>query len=89
MSQALKNYIDSFIAKDIPANYFASGYMVKWKAERNNNLLAKDNEKLSELLSSVFCLADMYNPGDTRDGYEFNDEQLWNEANKLMIDYAK
>jgi hypothetical protein len=37
--------------------------MMKWKAERDNNLLGKDDENLSELLSSVFvwliCITQM------------------------------
>ncbi|WP_274538947.1 colicin immunity domain-containing protein [Escherichia coli] len=32
-------------------------------------------------------MADMYNPDNDREEYEFNDEQLWNEVNNLMIDY--
>ncbi|WP_224084745.1 colicin immunity domain-containing protein, partial [Escherichia coli] len=55
--------------------------------ERDSNLLKQDNDNLSELLSSVFCVADMYNPDNDREEYEFNDEQLWNEVNNLMIDY--
>ncbi|WBW59209.1 colicin immunity domain-containing protein [Klebsiella electrica] len=89
MSQELKNYIDSFIAKNISADHFADDYMMKWKAERDNNLLGKDDENLSELLSSVFCLADMYNPDDDRDEYEFNDDQLWDEVKKLIVNYTE
>lgn len=87
MSQSLKNYIDTFLAKDISAGNFADSYMMKWKAERDNNLLGKDGNNLSELLSSVFCLADIYNPDDDRDEYEFDDEQLRQEINKLMDIY--
>jgi len=87
MSQSLKKYIDSFLAKDISASGFADSYMMKWKTERDNNLLGKDEDNLSELLSSVFCVADMYNPDDDREEYEFNDEQLRQEINKLMDIY--
>lgn len=87
MSQSLKNYIDSFISKDINADYFADAYMMKWKIERDSNLLVQDDDNLSELLSSVFCIADMYNPDDDREEYEFNEEQLRHEINKLIITY--
>ncbi|WP_347114322.1 colicin immunity domain-containing protein [Leclercia sp. S52] len=87
MSQSLKKYIDSFLAKDISADGFADSYMMKWKAERDNNLLGKDEDNLSELLSSVFCVADMYNPDDDREEYEFDDEQLRQEISKLMDTY--
>lgn len=62
--------------------------MMKWKAERDNNLLGKDEDNLSELLSSVFCVADMYNPDNDREEYEFDDEQLRKEINKLMDIYT-
>ncbi len=87
MSQSLKKYIDDFLAKNISAEYFTDTYMAKWKGERDSNLLKQDNDNLSQLLSSVFCVADMYNPDNDREEYEFNDEQLWNEVNNLMIDY--
>ena len=87
MSQSLKNYIDSFISKDINADCFADAYMMKWKIERDSNLLVQDDDNLSELLSSVFCIADMYNPDDDREEYEFNEEQLRHEINKLIITY--
>ncbi|HDR2680372.1 TPA: colicin immunity protein [Enterobacter mori] len=88
MSQALKEYIDSFLDKDMSAGSFADSYMMKWKAERDNNLLGKDEDNLSELLSSVFCVADMYNPDNDREEYEFDDEQLRKEINKLMDIYT-
>lgn len=87
MSINLKNYIDDFMSGKIPANEFADNYMYKWKQERDSNLLGNDEDKLSELLSSVFCVADMYNPDDDRDEYEFNDVQLRNEVNKLLNEY--
>lgn len=88
MSQALKEYIDGFLDKDMSAGSFADSYMMKWKAERDNNLLGKDEDNLSELLSSVFCVADMYNPDNDREEYEFDDEQLRKEINKLMDIYT-
>lgn len=87
MSQSLKDYIDSFISKDITADCFADTYMMKWKTERDNNILVQDDDNLSELLSSVFCIADMYNPDDDREEYEFNEDQLWYEINKLITAY--
>ncbi|MDI3359366.1 colicin immunity domain-containing protein [Lelliottia sp. V89_10] len=89
MSQSLKKHIDRFISRDITADNFADSYMMKWKAERDSNLLVQDDENLSELLSSVFCLSDMYNPDDDREEYEFSDEQLWDEISKLMANYTK
>lgn len=87
MSIYLKDYIDSFLAKKISADEFADSYMSKWKCERDSNLLQNDEDNLSELLSSTFCLSDMYNPDDDREEYEFNEDQLRDEINKLVLDY--
>lgn len=87
MSQLLKNYIDSFISMDITADVFADSYMTKWKIERDSNLLVQDDDKLSELLSSVFCITDMYNPDNDREQYEFNEDQLRHEINKIITNY--
>ena len=67
MSQYLKDYIDEFIRNKITAVEFSDEYITRWKAERDNNILGKDAEDLSELLSSAFCFADMYNPDDDRE----------------------
>lgn len=87
MSLDLKHYIDNFISGKIEANEFADNYMCQWKQERDSNLLGNDEDNLSELLSSTFCVADMYNPDEDRDEYEFNDVQLLNEVNKLVLVY--
>ncbi|BCQ36577.1 MULTISPECIES: colicin immunity domain-containing protein [Erwinia] len=87
MSQLLKNYIDSFISMDITADVFADSYMTKWKIERDTNLLVQDDDNLSELLSSVFCITDMYNPDNDREEYEFNEDQLRHEINKIITNY--
>lgn len=87
MSQSLKNYIDSFISMDITADVFADSYMTKWKIERDSNLLVQDDDKLSELLSSVFCITDMYNPENDREKYEFNEDQLRHEIKKIITNY--
>lgn len=87
MSQSLKNYIDSFISMDITADVFADSYMTKWKIERDSNLLVQDDDNLSELLSSVFCITDMYNPENDREEYEFNEDQLRHEIRKTITNY--
>lgn len=87
MSLYLKNYIDSFLLKEITADEFADNYISKWRQERDNSLLGKDEDKLSELLSSTFCAVDMYNPDDDREQYEFDENKLRDEVNKLMCAY--
>lgn len=87
MSLYLKNYIDSFLTKEITVDEFAGNYISKWRQERNDGLLGKDEDNLSELLSSAFCVVDMYNPGDDREQYEFDENKLRDEINKLMCAY--
>ena len=87
MSVFLKDYIDSFLSKELTAGEFAENYMSKWRCERDSHLLEKDEDHLSELLSSTFCLSDMYNPDDDRVEYELNEEQLHNEVNTLVLEY--
>ncbi|WP_312043913.1 colicin immunity domain-containing protein [Erwinia sp.] len=87
MSIYLKDYIDRFLAKKISADEFAESYISKWKCERDGNLLQEDEGNLSELLSSTFCLSDMYNSDDDREEYEFNEDQLRDEINKIMLAY--
>ncbi|MBT0728535.1 colicin immunity protein [Rosenbergiella australiborealis] len=87
MSFELKSYIDNFISGKTTANEFVDNYMCKWKHERDSKLLGNDEDNLSELLSSTFCIADMYNPDEDRDEYEFNDVQLRNEVYKLVLVY--
>jgi len=87
MSLSLKEYIDSFLEKEISANEFADNYMSQWKQERDQHTLAKDEDNLSELLSSTFCAADMYNSDEDREEYEFNEDELRSELNKLMFNF--
>jgi len=87
MSLNLKKYIDSFLEKEISADAFVDNYMSKWKQERDQKALAKDEDNLSELLSSTFCAVDMYNPDEDREEYEFNEDELRSELNKLMFNY--
>lgn len=87
MSFELKNYIDKFLAKEITANEFSDNYMSKWRQERNNSLLEKDEVNLNELLSSAFCVADMYNPDGDRKHYEFDEGKLRDELSKLVYVY--
>lgn len=76
MSVILLEFVKSFAAGRLSAGVFSEAYMELWKIERDNNLLQNDPEVLSECLFSVFCAADMFNPEDLREEYEFDDEKL-------------
>ena len=66
----------SFSTERLTADEFSNAYMELWKFERDNNLLQKDESGLSECLSSIFCIADLYNPEPDREEYELDEEQL-------------
>lgn len=87
MSIYLKYFIDSFIERKIKADEFAGCYMSKQRYERDSDLLSKDENHLSVLLSNIFCLADMYNPDEDRKEYEFNEDPLRDQIEKLNLDY--
>ena len=84
MSKDLLNIAEKFLTNKINTNDFIDKYQKLWKAERDNHLLQKDNDSLSECLSSVFCAADMYEPDNTRKKYEFNKIALKEEVARLV-----
>jgi hypothetical protein len=61
--------------------------MELWRIERDNKNILNYDENVSECLSSIFCVADMFNPDDDREEYEFDGEQLRKEIKKLMDIY--
>ncbi|TJZ65617.1 colicin immunity domain-containing protein [Chitiniphilus eburneus] len=76
MSAALFEFARSFVVGRLSAEIFSSAYMELWKIERDRGFLQKDDSELNEKLSSIFCLADLYNPDPDREGYELDEESL-------------
>lgn len=76
MSVTILEFARSFVEGRLSADDFAKSYIELWKIERDKNLLQQDEDNLSECLSSIFCLADLYNPDSDRDDYELDGEQL-------------
>ena len=66
----------SFSTERLTAEEFSNSYMELWKFERDSNLLQEDSDNLNECLSSIFCLADLFNPEADREEYEFDEDQL-------------
>lgn len=84
MSTTVLALAKSFQIERLTADEFANSFMELWKFERDNNLLQKDAGSLNECLSSIFCLADLYNPEIDRDDYELDEEQLRAQINGLI-----
>lgn len=64
MSFVLHKFAQSFANSRLSAEVFADAYMELWKIEGDAGLLGLDPPGLSECLSTIFCLADMYVSGD-------------------------
>ena len=74
----------SFSAERLTALEFSNSYMELWKFERDSNLLQEDDDNLNECLSSIFCLADLFNPDADLEEYEFDEKQLRAKVIELM-----
>ncbi|WP_239423797.1 colicin immunity domain-containing protein [Snodgrassella communis] len=76
MSIIILEFARSLVNKRIAPQVFVEAYIELYRIERDNNLLIKDEDSISECLSTIFCLADLYNPESDRDEYELDDQQL-------------
>lgn len=84
MSKTLLDFAKSFVAGRLSAGEFANSYMELWKIERDNKILQNDPDRLSERLSTIFCLADLYNQASDRESYELDECQLRTEIEKQL-----
>lgn len=89
MSITLLDFAKSFVKGRLSAEVFSEAYCELWIIERDNDLILQDEKALSECLSSIFCLADLYNPDFDREEYELNDKQLQSEVKKLIHEITK
>ncbi|MBA4823311.1 colicin immunity domain-containing protein [Pantoea ananatis] len=85
MNYLLLDFSKSFVDGRLSADVFSEAYIELWRIERDNKNILNYDVKISENLSSIFCLADMYNPDDDREDYEFSEEQLRDEIRKLIF----
>lgn len=77
MSLLLLEFSKSFISGRIDVHTFVNGYMELWRIERDTNILLNDSGRLSEILSSVFCIADLYNSESDKEYYELGSNELY------------
>ena len=62
MSIILLKFAESFVRSRISPDVFSNAYIELWRIERDAGILQFDPRDLSECLSTIFCLADMYCP---------------------------
>lgn len=84
MSRQLLEYARKFANGEFSAIEFSNGFIEQWRRERNSGMLLQDSPTVSEALSTIFCIADLYNPATDREAYEFDEEQLKNEVKNIL-----
>ncbi|WP_440093846.1 colicin immunity domain-containing protein [Pseudomonas syringae] len=84
MSLTILEFARSYVAGRLTSEIFSEAYIELWKIERDKNVLQLDDPSLSECLSSIFCAADMYEPDESREDYELDDEMLRAEVMSLV-----
>jgi len=87
MNVTILEFARSFVNERLSADEFANAYMELWKIERDNNVLQEYEDNVDECLSSIFCVADIYNPNSDRDDYELDEDKLRAEVKRLMEQY--
>ena len=87
MNVTILEFARSFVNERLLADEFANAYMELWKIERDNNVLQEYEGNVDECLSSIFCVADIYNPNSDRDDYELDEDKLRAEVKRLMEQY--
>ncbi|MCU5772839.1 colicin immunity domain-containing protein [Erwiniaceae bacterium BAC15a-03b] len=84
MSQKLLQFVKDYADGNITADQFADSYQVQWKAERDSGRLAEDLAELNEKLSTIFCLADQYNPEPDRHYSEYGADELLRQVKQIL-----
>ncbi|MCU1790157.1 colicin-D [Pectobacterium polaris] len=84
MSNKLIDFARGFVESKMNADDFSDSYILMWKEERDANRLSIDGKEVDEASSSIFCLADCYNPESDRDNYEFDEVSLRKEIKATL-----
>jgi hypothetical protein len=86
MSLKLLELAKQFINGNLLPEEFVEKFAILWREERDSEVSLLDDDNLSEKLSTIFCFADLYNPNDDREDYEFDSDQLRTEIGDLIRD---
>jgi len=84
MSIKLIDFAKKFVDSKINADEFADKYISLWRVERDSNNREKDSDIVSESCSSIFVVADCYNPEFDRDDYELDEVGLRGEVRSIL-----
>ena len=84
MSQQLLDYVHDFLSHTEEHSAFSNSFIHCWKKERDEGKLLLDDPKISEALSSIFCLADLFNADENREEYELDADGLKAAISNLL-----
>jgi Bacterial self-protective colicin-like immunity len=84
MSKQLLDFARRFALGQLSADEFADTFIERWKQERDAPGGPNDSDEVSERLSSIFCLADLYNPAGDRKEYELDEPKLRMEVRRMI-----
>lgn len=84
MSIELIIFAQKFVVGDLSAEEFADPYIAMWSSELNLNTLKDDSPSLSECASSIFILADCFNPELDRWSSELDEDGLRVEVRGML-----
>lgn len=72
------------VSSEITAAYYELEYLAIWREEGKAGLLAQDPKTLGECASTLFILADCYNPDPDRHDSELDEEGLKQEVEATL-----
>lgn len=84
MSITLFEFAKSFVNERLNACVFSNAYIELWRVEGWLGLCKLDDSKFSGCLSSIFCVADLYNPSSDREEHEFDEAQLRAKVSEII-----
>ena len=87
MSLHLLRFANDFAQGNVSACDFVNRFIEQWKVERDNGTANDDSAEVSECLSTIFCLADLFNPEHNRDEYELDGNQLSHKVQETLATY--
>ncbi|WP_082107367.1 colicin immunity domain-containing protein [Chromobacterium vaccinii] len=76
MSNFMIVLVRDFLNGNLDAISFVEEFSKQWKVERDQGKLLEYDDATNEFFSSVFCLADIFNPDDIREEYELDSNGL-------------
>ncbi|WP_110971866.1 colicin immunity domain-containing protein [Pseudomonas huaxiensis] len=84
MSMNLIELAKSFLNEGLSAQAFSDTYIASWRRERNANILKDDAPGVSECASTIFILADCFNPDADRTEGEVDENGLKIEIREVL-----